>query len=821
MVHDPLAETGSILVVARNAERLEDYSETLSAAGFRVFTASSRSAALSRLKDADLVVVEVGRFDPEGWDLFRQARSRYPALPLIAITERTDGDLSEQLLEVGVDDHLTWPHRPGALVARARARMVRNRTVRRKAVRTRRRREQYFQSLLAESHDIIILVDEEGAIRYASPSLAQTLGQSRRELEGQPIFDFIHPDDRALWNALLDGMADVRSGFTGRSRLRGDNGEWRTYEFTAKDHISNPAVGGIVINAWDITDRQAAEQALRDSEARFRLIVEGSRDVFFYVRDEAGVFTYLSPSVSSVLGISAENLTGKPIPWGDKGADGVPSGSRAQAPHTRIAHAEHGDGHPVVLELVESPLSGSGGRGTIQGFARDVSERERVQHELREAAFQDELTNLPNRALFSNRVSHAVSRASRNPGQSFAVLFLDLDRFKVVNDSLGHRIGDQLLMAVADRLRQHLRPEDTLARFGGDEFAILLEHVPGRTDAPRVASRIAQTLSAPFLVEGYEIHTSASIGIVVTSGSASSPETLLQNADMAMYRAKAMGGASFELYDQEMHAEAVRRLELEKHMGDAIERGELDLLYDPIIALQSGKVAGFEILVRWVHPVHGVVPREDFQRLAEETGRITVITAWALDRALQALMDWRTATGRSDLFISIDLSGRQLRDSGIVDQLREALSRYPVDPHLVKIEVAERLLLKGGEQAERVFREVAALGVEILLDDFGSGGASLAHLHTLPLAGVKFERTILGRLPHDSRASALVSGVIKIATSFGLATVAGAVENPDHVVALVRMGCGHAQGPRLSNPLPGGKVAAFLMSHTDSQLNRE
>ena len=813
-MHDPSDEPGSVLVVARDAERLEAYSETLSAAGFRTFPTSARPAALSRLKDADLAVVEVGRFDTDGWEFIRQIRNRFPSLPLIAITDRADGDLAEQLLEAGVDDHLTWPHRPGALVARARARMAHTRTIRRKAVRTRRRRDQYFQSLLAGSHEIIILVDGDGALRYASPSLAQTLGRSDRELEGQSIFDFIHPDDRALWNALLDGMADVRSGFTGHCRLRDATGDWRTYEFTARDHIANPAVGGIVVNAWDVTDRQAAEQALRDSEARFRLIVEGSRDVFFYVRDEQGVLTYLSPSVSSVLGISADSLAGKPMPWGEDVFGMPPAASTLHTPRTRIARAEHGDGHYVVLELVESPLHGSGGRGTIQGFARDVSERERMQTELREAAFQDGLTSLPNRALFSDRVRHAISRATRNPGQSFAVLFLDLDRFKIVNDSLGHRMGDQLLMAVAERLRQHLRPEDTLARFGGDEFAILLEHVPGRVDAPRVASRIAQTLSAPFHIDGYEIHTSASIGIVVSSGPATSPEVLLQNADMAMYRAKAMGGASFELYDQEMHAEAVRRLELEKHIASAAERDELDLLYSPIVALQDGRVAGLEVMVRWTHPVHGVVPREDFQRLAEETGRITTITAWALDRALEALTSWAAATTRTDLFISIDLSGRQLRDSGIVDQLRDALSRHPVDPHQVKVEVAERLLLEGGDRGGRVLREIAGLGVEILLDEFGSGGASLGHLHSLPLAGVKFERSLLGRLPHDSRAAALVSGVIQIATSFGLATVAGAVENPDHILALRRMGCGHAQGPRLSDPLQLEEVAAFLKSHT-------
>lgn len=805
-----MEETGSILVAARDPDRLESYCETLSAAGFRAFPIPIRPGSLTRLKDAGLAVVEVGRFDPEGWDFLRQLRGKYPSVPVIAITDRADGDLGEQLLEVGVDDHLTWPHRPGALVTRARARMDQQKTIRRKAIRAKRRRDQYFQSLIAGSHEIIMLVDGEGAFLYASPSLVQALGRSRRELEGASIFEFSHPDERALWNALLDGMADVRSGFTGRCRLRNAKGEWRTYELTARDHIANPSVGGIVVNAYDVTDRQAAERALRDSEARFRLIVEGSRDVFFYVRDEDGIFTYLSPSVSGVLGIPPENLVGRKVPWVERRQD--PETASVRTSHTRIVHAEHGEGHQVVLELVESTSEGEGSEVMIQGFARDVSERERMQLALREAAFKDGLTSLPNRSLFTDRVRQAISRTSRNPGQNFALLFLDLDRFKIVNDSLGHRIGDQLLMGVAERLRQHLRPEDTLARFGGDEFAILLEHVPNRADAPRVAARIAETLSRPFYIGGYEIHTSTSIGIVVASGAATSPEVLLENADMAMYRAKATGGASFELYDQEMHAEAVRRLELENHLRDAVDRNEVQAVYQPIIALQDNRVVGLEILLRWHHPVYGEVSREDFLRLAEETGQIAPITAWALDRSLDALREWHAATGRSDLFVSIDLVGRQLRDSAILEQLREVLARKQIAPHQIKLEVAERLIAEEGSRAIELLRNIAGLGVEVLLDEFGSGGASLEYLHTLPLTGVKFDESILGGLPHDARAAALVNGVIRIATSFGLATVGCQVGRAEHLVSLSKMGCGFAQGPQVGDPLSVDSVSGILLS---------
>lgn len=679
-----------------------------------------------------------------------------------------------------------------------------------RAVRKGQKKEEYFRSLIEGVHDIIALIDVDGRIRYTSPSAERVLGYENGQAIGESLLKLVHEKDRRPVRKLIRRLTQSPDAVvTSRCRVKDVNGGWKVLEFTARDLLGMPAVEGVVINARDVTEQQKSEDALRDSESRFRLMVEGSPDVFFYVRRPDGQVVYLSPSVESVLGFPADELTGRSVEWMRSDAvNEAAVNSAERLSSLKLVRASNRDGRNVLLELVESPMPGDD--ELVQGFARDVSERERLQGALRDAAFRDALTGLPNRALFTDRVRHAITRVKRHPEHAFAMLFLDLDRFKIINDSLGHRVGDHLLVAVSERLQQHLRPGDTLARFGGDEFAILLEDIDGPSDAPRIAERISEVLGVPFNLGGYEVYTSASIGIVMGSPIGDTPDSLLQNADMAMYRAKAGGGNAFEMYDQPMHAEAVRRLELESQLRRAVDRDELRLHYQPIIDLTDGRIVGTEALLRWEHPIHGLIAPGDFIGLAEETGFINAIGEWVLDAAAGKLSEWRKALALPDLFVSVNLSSRQLRDSSILDHVRSAIDSHGITPENLKLEITESTMIHGRGRADRVLRELMNDGVNVYLDDFGTGYASLSYLQSLPLKGLKIDRSFVTRMHDDGQYGVLVSSTMDIARGLGLNVVAEGIEQASHAHTLTSLGCRYAQGYHFSRPLPPDQVERLL-----------
>jgi diguanylate cyclase (GGDEF)-like protein len=422
-------------------------------------------------------------------------------------------------------------------------------------------------------------------------------------------------------------------------------------------------------------------------------------------------------------------------------------------------------------------------------------------------ALHDSLTGLPNRSLFLDRMRHALARAERAEAP-VAVLFCDLDGFKTVNDSLGHRTGDRLLVLVAERLVECLRPADTIARLGGDEFAVLLEELREPGDAARAAQRLMDALKSPFELRGREFYVSASIGIAAGAGDA---ETLLRDADLAMYRAKSRGKGRYVVYEPSMHTAIVERLELEVDLKRALEQGELAVVYQPVFSLVDGTVTGVEALVRWLHPTRGVVMPESFVPLAEESGLISELGRWVLSKSCHQGALWRAKyPGHPGLGIGINISGAQLREPGLVDEVAVALAESQLEPTGLTLEITETALMESFDDAIEQLDALKALGVDLAIDDFGTGYSSLRYLRRLPLDVMKIEKSFIEGIGSDDEEPALLRAIVDLARIFGLRVVAEGIERPEQRARLLELGCELGQGHLLAEPLEAAEADALL-----------
>jgi diguanylate cyclase (GGDEF)-like protein len=435
-------------------------------------------------------------------------------------------------------------------------------------------------------------------------------------------------------------------------------------------------------------------------------------------------------------------------------------------------------------------------------LTREIGERTRAEAELSHLAFYDTLTDLPNRALFLDRLDHALSRADRRHSV-VGVLFLDLDNFKVVNDSLGHDVGDLLLKTVSERLRTTLRVGDTVARFGGDEFTILLEDLNGLGDAVCAAERIVDVIREPVLLEGTEVVPSFSIGIVLGTPGNDCPDDLLRNADLAMYRAKVNGKARFEVFDQSMNAEAMARLEVEADLRRALERNELRLHYQPIVSLESGRIRAVEALARWQHPQRGLVSPLQFIPIAEETGLIVPLGRWVLEEACRQIKHWQiTHPEASELLVSVNLSGRQFQNGRLVEEVQEILRETGLDPACLQLEITETAVMKDAASTIKTLHQLKALGVKLAIDDFGTGYSSLSYLRQFPVDTLKIDRSFIDGLGREAQDTELVRSVIAMAKSLSLAVTSEGIETTEQLTQLLELGCDRGQGFYFARPLP-------------------
>ena len=454
----------------------------------------------------------------------------------------------------------------------------------------------------------------------------------------------------------------------------------------------------------------------------------------------------------------------------------------------------------------------------VDELSRHIAEQDRISKALEEnkehfrhAAFHDALTGLPNRPLLLDHLRLAIERSKINHNHLFAVLFIDLDRFKSINDSLGHNTGDQLLIAIARRIGGCLRPTDTIARLGGDEFAILLDGLEDWTIATDVAERIQAELLKPFSLNGHEVYTTASIGIRLSMDGREDAENMLRDADTAMYRAKDSGKARHELFHSTMHTRAVALLKLETDLRRAIEREEFCVHYQPIMSLETEVLAGFEALVRWNHPERGLVPPDEFIPIAEETGFIGEIGAVVLRQACQQMREWHTALGRESLTMSVNLSGKQLTQTNLIQQIQETLEQTGLNPSCLRLEITESVVMENAELATSTLLQLRKLGVHLSIDDFGTGYSSLSYLHRFPVNTLKIDRSFIGRMAKGDENSEIVRTICTLANNLGMEVVAEGVETREQLELLRSLKCEYGQGYLFSKPVDSEKATELVL----------
>ncbi len=592
------------------------------------------------------------------------------------------------------------------------------------------------------------------------------------------------------------------------------------------DPVSGLALGALLVTALVVVRqllavrenvRLLADAAARQTEARFRSLVQHSSDVIMVARAN-GAVRFASPSATRVLGYDPSELTGQSLPAllhpedRQRAAAFFQEAVRASGVTGPVEwRFRQRDGSWLHTEILATNLQNDPAVRGIVLNTRDVSERKRLEEQLTHQAFHDPLTGLANRALFRDRVSHALELAQRQ-GHPITVLFLDLDDFKRVNDSLGHAEGDRLLIAAGERFLCCARAADSVARLGGDEFAILMEHVAGSDGRAELLERLQTAMSHPFTLSGNLVQVSVSIG-VATACPGDTADDLLRNADVAMYVAKRRGKGRAETYESRMYADVRERLEMEAALRRALEGDELCLHYQPIVRLESGRVCGVEALVRWEHPEFGHLLPQHFIPVAEETGLIVQLGRWVLMEACRQVAAWRAEYPAASLAVSVNISGRQLQTPGLPETLREAVASAGVDPSAVILEITESVLMQQTDAVLARLQELKALGVRLAIDDFGTGYSSLSYLQRFPIDILKIAKPFVEEVGMGADRSALARAIVGLGDTLRLETVAEGIEMEEQRSALLLLGCGMGQGHLFAPALPPAAVDRLLAEH--------
>jgi Amt family ammonium transporter len=647
---------------------------------------------------------------------------------------------------------------------------------------TLRKVERGYRDLFESVSEALIVIEpRNGVIMDANPRAADLFAVPRERLLGTSV--------HALWSDAGVARAAIARGRRFETLLRRPGVLEVVLEVSASQ-VQYHGEQAVLLLAREVTQRVRVLDALRASEERYRVLFENNPQPMWVEDAESGNFLAVNDAAVRHYGWPREKFL--TLRSADLRFDpGAGAEQRNGAPAVERHRTASGEVFDLELSVHEVVFEG---RRALLVAATDVTARRKAQARLLQAAFYDPLTGLPNRALFKDRLEVAFARAKGREAAQFAVLFLDLDRFKLVNDSLGHRAGDELLVQIARRLESCRRAGDTVARLGGDEFTLLVEGVSGEEEAIAVAERVHRALAPPFLVEGHEVFAGASIGIALGGPETERVEHLLRDADTAMYRAK-VRSTRHAVFDSSMHQRAMAALRLENELRRALERGEFRVHYQPIVELATSRTVGVEALVRWEHRERGLVPPSEFIPLMEETGLVVQLGHWVLEEACRAL-----SVLPEGLTLSVNLSGRQLLQPEMGEQLAGMLSRCGLHPARLRLELTESILIGNGAAAIEALNKLRATGVRLCIDDFGTGYSSLSYLHELPIDSLKIDRSFIGAMVEDERKIKIVQTILLLGRGLGIEVVAEGVETQQQADVLRRMGCERAQGYFFARP---------------------
>lgn len=679
-----------------------------------------------------------------------------------------------------------------------------------------RENEERYRDLFENANDLIYTHDLNGNFTSINRAGEKITGYTREEAAKMHVSQVVAPEYLEQVKRMITTKVDGEGPTAYELEIVSKSGSRVSLELSTRLMMFDGKPVGIQGIGRDITERKRTEEALKASEQRYRQLGEGILHQIWTARPD-GLLDYVNKRTLEYFDKTREEMIG----------DGWSNVVHPDDLEVCIGRWQQclATGEPYETEFrlrrhdgqyrwhVAKATAGRDSFGNINkwfGTNTDIHEQKESEEKLNYYARHDPLTDLPNRPEFMNQLRLAIQRNCENPEARFAVLFLDLDRFKVINDSLGHAVGDKLIVAIAGRLKATLRPGDVVARLGGDEFTILLNRTGVEQDVAHVVERIQARIAEPFTIDNYEVFTTVSVGIILSDELDRGADDYLRDADAAMYRAKEAGKARYEIFDREMHVQNLNLLQVETDLRHALDRNEFEVQYQPIVELATGRIREFEALIRWRHPVHGLVSPVDFVDVAEETGLIVPIGKWILETACRQIARWQE-TCEQRLSVSVNLSARQLMHPTLVSQVEDILTETGLTPRQLKLEVTESTVMEYSEKAQDVLNELDRLGVHLSTDDFGTGYSSLSYLQTFPFDRLKIDRSFIDKLGTNKKSDAIVKTILMLGANLGMEVVAEGIETIGQLEFLQELGCRYGQGFYFSRPVDAA-VAEKLIS---------